>query len=261
MSVPLTILTGFLGAGKTTLLERLVSAYAQRGERLAIVQNELADLDKVPRQFRAEAESARTGPSEPSHGETRETLEQSRVRVDGEVFDDYLELANGCVCCSVRDNFVEALEQLCKKQRFHGIVLECSGAADPGTVVSMFWSDSPLHNRIRLDVCVAVVDSVNFERHLSQQEAVCVARQVAFADAVLLNKNDLVSTEKMQSALQAVRQINSTAQVFACTRCDVDLTRILGRRLFEQCPVPQQSHQHACSHDASIQAHVIDVGS
>ena len=160
-TVPVTIITGFLGAGKTTLLRHVLSE--PHGLKIAVIQNEL---------------SATAG------------LEASTVRgPNGECFDDWVELANGCVCCAVRDDLVVAIERLMEvKGRFDYVLVETTGMADPGPVAATFWVDDALESPLRLDGIVAVADAQHLHRQLHTLEC---CRQVASADAVLLNKEQV----------------------------------------------------------------------
>jgi len=161
-SVPVTIITGFLGAGKTTLLRHVLAS--PHGLRIAVIQNEL---------------SAAQG------------LETSSVvGPNGETFDEWLELSNGCVCCAVRDDLVNGIEQLMAvRGRFDYILVETTGMADPGPVAESFWLDAELESPLRLDGIVTVVDAINLPRQLGELEA---CRQIGCADAILLNKVDAV---------------------------------------------------------------------
>jgi G3E family GTPase len=111
IEIPLTILTGWLGAGKTTLMHHVVATLSAANKKVAWIQNEFA-----------------------AGG-----VEDSVVLSGDEVFTDIVELANGCVCCTVKSDFVAGLEALVKQKRFDCIFLECSGLADPGALAGMFW--------------------------------------------------------------------------------------------------------------------------
>ena len=149
-----------LGSGKTTLLRHVLTA--PHGLRVAVIQNEL---------------SAATG------------LEaDTMVGPDGETFAKWLELANGCVCCEVRDELAKGIETLLElKGGFDYVLVETTGMADPGPVAESFWLDAELEGRLYLDGVVCVVDCENFDSEAvgGSMEA---CRQVGCADVIILNK-------------------------------------------------------------------------
>ncbi len=149
-----TILTGFLGAGKTTLLNRILTA--ESGERIAVIVNE--------------------------YGE---------VGIDGQLVveteDAIVELNNGCICCTVRDDLIAAIRGLLASGRpIDRFIIETSGLADPAPVIQSFILDEVLSANLELDAIVTVVDARHIARQLSQEEAV---EQISFADLLLLNKS------------------------------------------------------------------------
>jgi G3E family GTPase len=159
--VPITLLTGFLGAGKSTLLGRILKE--EHGMRVAVVQNEKENLG----------------------------LERLTTVVDGQVqatqaATEWIDLPNGCACCTVKDDLVVALEQLTAKGNFSHIVIELSGLADPSQLAQVFWSDTELEASVYLDAIVCVADARHVGDHLNS--TVEAPNQVAFADVILLNK-------------------------------------------------------------------------
>jgi G3E family GTPase len=146
--VPVTILTGFLGAGKTSLLRHVLTE--PHGLKIAVVQNEM---------------SAAVG------------LEEATVRgPNGEEFAEWMELANGCVCCAVRDDLVQCMEKLVQMKSFDYVLIETTGMADPGPVAASFWLDDALESPLKLDGIVTVVDGHNLSKQLGTLEA---CRQVS----------------------------------------------------------------------------------
>jgi G3E family GTPase len=168
--VPVTILTGFLGAGKTTLLRYLLTA--SHGKRIAIIENEFSLGMGI------EGMIAMSG-------------------VDGADMSNFFELNNGCICCTVKDNLLATLEQLVlHKDRFDYILIETTGVANPGPVISVFWADEGMESSLKLDGVVCVVDCVNIEGYLnSETTRLDVSQQICYADRLLLNKSDLVIDE------------------------------------------------------------------
>jgi G3E family GTPase len=150
---------------------------------------------------------------------------------DGEVFADFLELANGCVCCTVKTDFVMAIQELLRRRRFEHILVECSGDADPSPVIGLFWVDQELDLGVYLDSVVCVVDSKYFRRNLDLVKG--IARQVAFADIVLLNKCDLIDVKEMELVKDSVAGLNRDCRVYSTIQSSVDVDDILNIRAFD----------------------------
>ncbi|KAJ2719548.1 hypothetical protein GGI07_005157, partial [Coemansia sp. Benny D115] len=205
--VPATILTGYLGSGKTTLLNYILTE--EHGKRIAVIMNEFGD----------------------SQG-----IDQSFTSVDnGEMVEEWLDLKNGCLCCTVKDKGLKAIETLMeKKGRFDYILLETTGLADPGKIATMLWTNEELGSDIRLDGIVTMVDARNIGKQLEevpqQGETLNeVQKQVAFADRIILNKVDLVpeGQERLLEIEHVIASINGTAKVTRAEYARVDLDSIL----------------------------------
>uniref|UniRef100_G1QFZ5 CobW C-terminal domain-containing protein n=1 Tax=Myotis lucifugus TaxID=59463 RepID=G1QFZ5_MYOLU len=141
--IPVTIITGYLGAGKTTLLNYILTE--QHSKRVAVILNEFGEGSAVEKSL--------------------------AVSQGGELYEEWLELRNGCLCCSVKDNGLRAIENLMqKKGKFDYILLETTGLADPGAVASMFWIDDELGVDIYLDGIITVVDSKYGLKHLTEEK-------------------------------------------------------------------------------------------
>eukprot|EP01126_Amoeba_proteus_P036658 TRINITY_DN3741_c0_g1_i1.p1 TRINITY_DN3741_c0_g1~~TRINITY_DN3741_c0_g1_i1.p1 ORF type:complete len:196 (+),score=40.63 TRINITY_DN3741_c0_g1_i1:136-723(+) len=180
------------------------------------------------------------------------------VGEDGKRVDEWLELPNGCVCCSVRTDLVLTLENLVRRRdRFDYIFIETTGLADPGPLVSSLWLDEELGSNIYLDAIVTVVDVKFFEKSLQEirksGEVNEAQRQVAFADVLLLNKIDLVTEQEIKSLVERISQINPLAPTFRTTRSQVPLDNILNLHSFDMDMIlkidPLLSDLHStCSH-------------
>lgn len=142
-NVPVTLLTGFLGAGKSTLLSRILKE--EHGLRVCVIQNEKNNIG---------IEKITTVGSQEGQPETRDVLE-------------WIDLPNGCACCTVKDDLVDTLEQLIAKGRFEHIVIELSGLADPSLLAQIFWTDEMLECPFYLDAVVCVADARHICDHLS----------------------------------------------------------------------------------------------
>ncbi|KAI9798789.1 MAG: hypothetical protein M1833_004619 [Piccolia ochrophora] len=202
VKVPITIVTGYLGAGKTTLLNYILSE--EHGKRIAVILNEFGDS--------ADIEKALT------------------VNQDGQQVEEWLELANGCICCSVKDSGVNAIESLMERRgAFDYILLETTGLADPGNVAPLFWMDEGLGSSIYLDGIVTLVDAKNVEHSLDDTtrsawhdigtsarrgpEVTTTHLQISHADVVLVNKSDLVTTQHLERVKQRIQAINGLAPI------------------------------------------------
>lgn len=192
------------GSGKTTLLNYIL--HETHGKRIAVIENEFAEGAGI---------------------------ENSMVTgADGEIFEEFYELPNGCICCSVRDDLVLALETLMQKRhKFDYILIESTGLADPGPIASSLWLDKQLEATIGLDAIVSVVDAKHILHRLDEAKADGTvneaARQIAFADVLLVNKMDLVSEEEAAVVIDRIRQLNQIAKLITCQKCKVDLDLIL----------------------------------
>lgn len=191
--IPVTVLTGFLGSGKTTLLNYILSA--NHGKRLAIIENEFGEI-----------------------GIDSDLV----INADEEVF----ETNNGCICCTVRGDLIRILGSLMKRRnKFDRVLIETTGVADPGPVAQTFFRDQDLEKAYQLDGIVTLVDAKHFPLQLRKGEE--SARQVAFADVIVLNKTDLVSEKELAETERLVREINPVAKLHRATNASVDLDAIL----------------------------------
>ncbi|KAH9002610.1 CobW domain-containing protein [Lactarius hatsudake] len=216
--VPLTIISGFLGAGKSTLLKRILTEH--HGYRIAVIMNEFGDTADI--ESRAINVSSASDP----------TAESS---------EEFLELSNGCLCCSIKDTGVAAIEKLMqRKGAFDYILLETTGLADPGPIASIFWHNEEFNRGkgkdIVLDGVVCVVDAVFGKQQMEEdhgQEGIGESlRQIAAADVILLNKTDLVTTADLRSTEDLLREVNPTVTIHYTIRANIDLKEVVNIRAY-----------------------------
>ncbi|KAI9695487.1 MAG: hypothetical protein M1820_008589 [Bogoriella megaspora] len=203
VKVPITIVTGYLGAGKTTLLNYILNE--KHGKKIAVILNEFGDS--------ADIEKSLT------------------VSQDGQQVEEWLELANGCICCSVKDSGVAAIESLMDRRgAFDYILLETTGLADPGNIAPLFWVDEGLGSTIYLDGIVCLIDAKNILTSLDEKPATgfhdadaghedhgpeftTAHLQISHADVVVVNKSDLVDAEQLRNVEERIRGINGLAKM------------------------------------------------
>jgi G3E family GTPase len=211
--IPVTILTGFLGSGKTTLLNHILTQ--QHGKKIAVIENEFGDV-----------------------GIDDELLQRNaRTHIGEEV----IEMMNGCICCTVRQDLIVVLKKLAARaaagKPLDQIIIETTGLADPAPVAQTFFVDDSVKDSFRLDGIVTLIDAKHVEQHLDEVKPEGVeneaVEQVAFADRMLLNKTDLVSHEELKRVEKRLRGINAFAPIFKTCQSRIDVNNVLNIRGFD----------------------------
>jgi G3E family GTPase len=209
-SLPLhpKVLTGFLGSGKTTLLNHLLTQ--PHGKRLAIIENEFGEID-----IDSELVAVKNDPSTSSSAET------------------IVSLANGCLCCTVRGDLIDALINLADRAAdFDALVLETTGLANPAPIIETFQSVDAVARSFRLDGVVTLVDARHAPAHLGEaapdREPGEAVAQVAYADRLVLNKCDLVSQSEADALTARLSALNALAPVLRTSRAAVSADWVLG---------------------------------
>ena len=225
--LPVTLLSGFLGSGKTTLANRILSE--QHNQRIAVIVNEFGD-----------------------------------VGIDGSlvvgVDDNVVELNNGCICCTVRNDLVETLNDLMERREqfanadpFERVLIEASGMASPGPAVQTLLMDRKLSTQFRLD---GVITMTHAQHIVSQLQAHPEAsEQVGYADQIILNHCDQSTPEALEAAEEALRACNREADIMQSTRAEIDVASLLRTRTWEPEAWQLARTETACDPDCDDEDH------
>ena len=227
--LPVTVVTGFLGSGKTTLLNHIPSR--QRGLKVAVIVNEIGEIG-----------------------------------IDGDLIiataDDIVALGNGCICCSLNNDLVDAVARvLHRDQKIDYLVVESTGVADPLPIILTLLRPE-LRNLIRVASIVTVADAEAFSLELFASKS--ARNQLLYADVILLNKCDRVGADRLRSIERKIHDVKAEAQIIQTTHCRVALPLILGVELFQSDryltdsadPLPDQRHH---SRGKTHQPHLLET--
>ncbi len=232
--LPVIVLSGFLGAGKTTLLNKILNN--REGRRVAVIVNDMSEVNIDADLVQAQTKLSRTD----------ETL---------------VEMSNGCICCTLRDDLLEEVRRLALEDRFDYLLIESTGISEPLPVAATFeFRDEQglsLADVARLDTMVTVVDAVNLLNDFSSHDFLkdrgesleqdddrtlvhLLTEQIEFADVVILNKTNDAGASKTDAARKIIRSLNADTEIIETNYSRVQIDKIMDTELFDF----EKAHEH-----------------